>query len=562
MGGPMMMAHEAVRVVSDSVSLASDNLRGGLSAGLVYYPIEEGKAEEYVLAWQITAPTLRPLASWMFILRADNGAMLLEQDLLRFDVGQIFDPNPARSSGRLVPPPSDCDGPANESALSAEYVSQTLRGISAGQDRLIGEFVDLSAPGIAGAYKPAAVADEPSRDYVYGCDDDRFEEVMVYHHIDAVQREIQSLGFSGTSGIIDRPIPAHAHFFSECNAFFDPTNMGIHFGDGDICSPSADAAEDADVIVHEYGHAIQNDQVPGWGVGEPMDIQQALAMGEGFGDFLTGAVSGDPCLGEWFAVGGTACDGFSGLRSLENSTSFDGSSVINLPTWCPNGGDPHCTGLVWGGALWDLVQALGDDQAARHIVLTLVLDSHFYLDPQSTFVEAMAAIRQSDSLLFGGAHVTAIDSVFSARGISDTGTVSGFPYAYLRIIHADRGELDVQLQVGTDVDSPGCTVNVWDPDPGDQTNNLVGFLDLASDPCAEFLPPSPSTPWHLEVSDVLSTDVGTIEQFEIVLSGASRCLATALPIAIPDNDDPVHSTVDCSTMITSFGDSGGDMTRP
>ena len=213
MGGPMMMAHEAVRVVSDSVSLASDNLRGGLSAGLVYYPIEEGKAEEYVLAWQITAPTLRPLASWMFILRADNGAMLLEQDLLRFDVGQIFDPNPARSSGRLVPPPSDCDGPANESALSAEYVSQTLRGISAGQDRLIGEFVDLSAPGIAGAYKPAAVADEPSRDYVYGCDDDRFEEVMVYHHIDAVQREIQSLGFSGTSGIIDRPIPAHAHFF-------------------------------------------------------------------------------------------------------------------------------------------------------------------------------------------------------------------------------------------------------------------------------------------------------------------------------------------------------------
>jgi len=556
---PSLTAQEALDAVGSSVSLLPGNLRGAVSVDLIYYPIGGGKGEEHVLSWQVVAPTVEPLGSWLFVLRADSGEVLLRQNLLRPDSGQVFNPNPAKSSGGLIPPPDDCDGSGNESALSSEYTSRTLRGINAGQDRLIGEFVDLSAPGITGAYKPTAVADEPSRNYVYGCDDDRFEEVMVYYHTDTIQRKIQALGFSGASGIIDRAIPAHAHYVSDCNAFYDPVSLGMLFGDGDVCSPglpSADAAEDADVIVHEYGHAIQHDQVPGWGFA--LEAWQARAIGEGFGDFLPAAIFGDPCLGEWFSIGKTACGGSPGLRTLDSAAFFDGNSVINLPSWCSNSSDPHCAGLVWGGALWDLVQALGGDQAARDTVLTLVLDSQFYLDPHSTFAEAAAAIRQSDTLLYGGAHVTTIDSVFSARGISSTGAVSDFPYAYLRIIHPWRGDLDVQLQVGSDVSSPVCTIDVWDPHFPDSTDDLVGFLDLSGDPCAAFLPPSPATPWHLEVRDVFSGDTGTIEQFEIVLSGTVRCIATDVPVPVPDNDGFVYSTLDCTTTVSAPGDADGD----
>ncbi len=553
-----LTAQETLDTVGSFVSLSPGNLRGAVSVDPTYYPVGGGKREEHVLSWQVVAPTLDPLGSWLFVLRADSGEVLVRQNLLRTDSGQVFDPNPAKSSGGLIPPPDDCDSSGNEAALSSEYGSPTLRGINAGQDKLIGEFVDLSAPGITGAYKPAAVADEPSGNYAYACDDDRFEEVMVYHHIDTLQRKIQALGFSGVSGIIDRPIEAHAHYFSNCNAFYDPTNVGLHFGDGDLCSPSADAAEDADVIVHEYGHAIQHDQVPGWGFGAEADTWQAWAMGEGFGDLLPAAISDDPCLGEWFNVGVAACGGSPGLRSLDNAAFFDGSAVVNLPTWCSDGSDPHCTGLVWGGALWDLVQTLGGDEAALDTVLTLALDSQFYLDPHSTFSEAAAAIRQSDTLLYGGAHVTTIDSVFSARGISSTGAVSDFPYAYLRIIHPWRGDLDVQLQVGADVSSPLCSVNVSDPMPPDSTPDLVGFQDLTGDPCAAFLPPSPFTPWHLEVRDTLKFQTGAIEQFEIVLSGTDRCIATDIPVPVPDKDGFVYSTIDCSSTISVPGDSDGD----
>ena len=48
-----------------------------------------------------------------------------------------------------------------------------------------------------------------------------------------------------------------------------------------------DRGEDADAILHEYGHAIQDDQVPDWGVENPITHRfETSAMGEGFGDIL------------------------------------------------------------------------------------------------------------------------------------------------------------------------------------------------------------------------------------------------------------------------------------
>jgi hypothetical protein len=134
------------------------------------------------------------------------------------------------------------------------------------------------------AYKPAGVADEPSRNYIYACNDGRFEEVMVYYHVDATQRKIQALGFSGVNGILDHRVSAHAHYFSDCNAFYDPASPGIHFGDSVGCSPATETAEHADVIVHEYGHAIQDDQIPGFGFGfgSGNEVGEAWAMGEEF----------------------------------------------------------------------------------------------------------------------------------------------------------------------------------------------------------------------------------------------------------------------------------------
>ena len=532
---------DAVLTALRSLSAAAAQLRGQPTVESAYF--QSGK--EMVLGWRVVLPLTAPLGTWLVAVRADTGAVLFTTDLLRYDSGRVFDPNPAKTSVGAIPPPTDCDSVSNEAALSGQYAVRTFQGITPAQNKLKGEFVDLTAPGITGGYKAAGQANEPSHSYVYPCNNDRFEEAMVYYHVDSVQRKIQSLGYSGATGIFDRPIAAHAHYFSDCNAFYDSVNRGLHFGDGTGCTYKTDAAEDADVIVHEYGHALQDDLVPGWGVGSASQAEQAWAMGEGFGDFMAAVTFGDPCIGEWFSFGG-AC-----LRNLENTNHYPEAfdACRQAP---PQPAEPHCAGLIWGGALWDLVQALGSDQTARDIVLTLVLEGHFSLDPLSTFAEAAAAIRQADSLLYNGMHIPTIDSVFSARGISSLGAVIDFPYAYLRIIHSFPSDLDLQLKVGS-VSVPLCTQNVLDPDstPPFLAPDLAGYEDLSASPCAAFLPPAAGQPWFLEMRDVFSQDVGTLEEFEIMLSGTQRCVATDVPVAIPDNDGFVYSSVDCSTVISA-----------
>ncbi|MBI5656177.1 MAG: M36 family metallopeptidase [Geobacter sp.] len=283
-------AAAALKLALKTAGVQPASLRGQPQIEEMY--LNAGK--EALPGWRVTLPAGG--ATWLLGIRSDTGEVLYLNDVRRFDSGRVFNPNPPKGSGGTIPPPTDCDSAANEALLSGQYQTLTLLGRTPAQNQLKGQYVDLTAPGIDTDlnndglidYKPAGVASEASGNFIYGCNDDRFEEVMAYYHLDATQRKVQALGFSGASAILARPIPVHAHYFNDCNAFYDPVDRGLHFGDADICTFKADAAEDADVIVHEYGHAIQDDQVPAWGFGSAAATEEAWAMGEGFSDFLTG----------------------------------------------------------------------------------------------------------------------------------------------------------------------------------------------------------------------------------------------------------------------------------
>jgi hypothetical protein len=546
---------------------------------LVYAP--SGKT--LVPAWQLTVRSEEPRGTWVVLVDAVSGEVLYRHNLMRFDSGRVFDPNPAQTNGGTAPA-GHCDSGANESLLSGEYTIKALQGIASGQDKLKGQWVDLTAPGIpppegTPAYKLAGLANEPSRNYVYLCNDDRFEETMVYHHLDRTQRKLQALGFTGASGVVQRPVSAHAHYMPDCNAFFDPTNRALHFGDfnGDAffpvgcggAPPLHDSAEDADWIIHEYGHAVLDDQIPGFSFGPFPAAEQAASIGEGFGDFLAAAMNKDPCWGEYANIGVNACNGGAspGNRTLQNSrvypAGFEACIDVDLNgDSVPESEEPHCGGEVWGGALWDLAEEIAGgtpDQEALDITLMLVIDSHFYLDQQATFDEAAAAICLADDILYDGDHAAEIASAFSGQGISSAPcTPSDAPSFFMRILHSFSGDLDISLKVGADVDTgtpPVCQFNVADPDVFNGTPNLyVQAVLLTAPTCSAFLPPSVAQPWWLEVRDTAQLDTGAIDDFEVLLAGGTRCIASPLPVAIPDAIDPgdgpfVYAKVDCSVKV-------------
>ena len=103
-----------------------------------------------------------------------------------------------------------------------------------------------------------------------------------------------------------------------CGAFYSPVDMGIHFGESGACRP--DRGEEADAILHEYGHAIQDNQVPGWGVTNPITLKEETgAMGEGFGDILACvffAEKGEDFKGKFLKIGYSAPNG---LRRVDGT---------------------------------------------------------------------------------------------------------------------------------------------------------------------------------------------------------------------------------------------------
>jgi hypothetical protein len=94
--------------------------------------------------------------------------------------------------------------------------------------------------------------------------------------VDRAIRYLESLGFKGRSAIFRAPLRIRANGTRQDNSWYSPGLRQLTFGSGGV-----DDAEDAETILHEFGHALQDAITPDFGQSE-----EAAAMGEGFGDYF------------------------------------------------------------------------------------------------------------------------------------------------------------------------------------------------------------------------------------------------------------------------------------
>src|SRR4030095_6396693 len=159
--------------------------------------------------------------------------------------GQVFFPNPVASLGdQSLTDQKD----ANYPALQPAYRTVTLTNLD-GSGYLRGDWANvLSETGDA--------ALSSTNTFIYTRDDDRFEQVMAYYWLTEAQKYIQSLGFGSTL----RPVNMESqdvrlNQLGYDNSFSWDKKDYLRFGKGGV-----DDAEDAEVILHEYGHAILDSQ--------------------------------------------------------------------------------------------------------------------------------------------------------------------------------------------------------------------------------------------------------------------------------------------------------------
>jgi Zn-dependent metalloprotease len=339
--------------------------------------------------WKVKFGTRNPAGSWVLFIDRITGHIVEELDVLRKTIGRgaIFSPNPVVTLDR-----DDLSDRADrtQSILRPAYRTVTLNGLKPG-GYLQGPYADTT--------NTRRCARSATGDFLYTRDDDRFEEVMAYYHIDTVQRYIQSLGFVGKRGILARPIKVDVHGTQDDNSYYDPSpdQQDLTFGNGGV-----DDAEDAEVILHEYGHAIQDSIIPGFGQGH-----EGGSMGEGFGDYWAGSffervkpAKRKPRIAEWDMKG--IKRGPSWLRRLDGTKRYPEDMANEV----------HDDGEIWSACLWRVRKLLGRKKAD-----TVILESHFYLGQYADFKDGAEAIIMAEKNLYGGKRAKGLTKIFKQRGI-------------------------------------------------------------------------------------------------------------------------------------------------
>ncbi len=384
---------------------------------LVVYPLAIP-----VLAWRVTAWPARAPGEWEVLVDAHSGVVihLLDQalyhhtpDSLRMrrritGRGQVWIPDPITSAGVPYGGAYVDNGDANSDALNDERRWVSLQDIEQSDDnryRLRGPYVRIDGS-IGDAYTPPDEANEDDFDYLRA--NQHFEAVMVYYHIDNSQRYVQLLAIG--RGIQDGGLQANPHGLgSDDNAAYFPGLNAVMFGDGGI-----DDAEDAEVIIHEYGHALLEASSAGLS-----STGEGGALHEGWSDYWAVSYTrglmdvGAVPAHDWQHV--FTWDGnetWSGRRLGSTATYPGGFGCVNNSSAC----NIYADGLIWATSMMEIYDAVG-----KRITDRLNLASHGYLNPPVTFVDAAEAIVQADKDYHQGDNVIAISRLLINRGyITDT----------------------------------------------------------------------------------------------------------------------------------------------
>jgi hypothetical protein len=302
----------------------------------------------------------------------------------------VFWPNPVQSLGdESLTDQKDADA----AVPAAAYHAVQLTNLD-GSGFLHGDYATVYSSTGNQAYSP-------TNTFAYTRNQDEFEQVMAYYWITQAQRYIHSLGFGVTRpGINNQPQKVRINQYGADNSFeTDHPILEIRYGKGGV-----DDAEDAEVILHEYGHAIHSSQNFNFAP------EQNGAISEGFGDYwavtVTDVVSGVPtqtpeaCVADWdstsYTSGPVHC-----LRRLDTNLHYPAD--LN--------GEVHHDGQIWSRALFDIRHALGNVEADT--IILSGTNGYTGTTMPDLANRTVAAAQQ----LYGNAAAAAVHQAFADRGI-------------------------------------------------------------------------------------------------------------------------------------------------
>ncbi len=403
---------EAVRLAE--TALEAEIPEGGPAPELVV--VRGGKhAPGLHLAWQISANLRKPMGDWLVFVDAVSGGVVRSLDMMKTAGVPCVPCNPATDAAcGLVFHGNPVEVLNNTGLTDTSNVDSAQTGCLLGRltsgTALNGTWVNTSITG-----SPRAT---PPYNYARSASPLLADEVNVYYHVDRSKQQLEQLGFPTVMGFSINT-DAHDPTLGD-NAHYVPSTKILEFGTGGV-----DDAQDGDIVHHEYGHAIQDNQVPGYGT-----TAEGGAAGEGFGDYWAASMTddqqatalGSACVGAWDAVAyspyNPGTPGSGCLRRVDSAKQYPRDLNFQV----------HQDGAIWSAALWRL---RNDPSVGPGVADRLVIKSHTFIAKSALFINLADAMLSADTALFPSeSHAAAINAAFKAGGVPRTGTpgtVTGTP---------------------------------------------------------------------------------------------------------------------------------------
>lgn len=313
--------------------------------------------------------------------------------------GKIFNPDPLTTVQQLYTLGSYSD--ANDSNLV--WLNNQLQTVSFRADfdganfKLENNYiklVDADSPKIA----PVVTA---VPNFSFNRSQTAFEDVNAFYHLNTYRDYVHSLGYTlgDTLVIVDPHAWGVTGSYSDQSSFspgWGGDNPELLYGMGGV-----DDAEDADVLIHEYGHFLSYNAAPGTNVGN-----QRNSLDEGFGDYLAASYS-------------AALSGFNKSWVFNwdgppwSSNNNGGRTVASSKMYSNNlSGGIYSNAPIWSTALMNINGEIGRTKTDR-----LIYETHYSYASNIKMEDAARLYLEADTLLYNGQHYCPIYKHFFAQGL-------------------------------------------------------------------------------------------------------------------------------------------------
>ena len=494
--------------------------------------------------WHIDTAAITPLPEALDKqqrLRADSA---LTESALVAGKGRVFDPDPKTT----LNDDTLTDGTAPEQFETAYFIYDlpevTLTdGVYSLRSPWV-EINDFDTPSVA----PATTTDG---NWLFTRGQGGFDDTNVFYHLDANQRYIQSLGFKEETGIQYGMIRADANGAGGAdNSYYSPTTNSVSFGHGGV-----NDSEDADVVLHEYAHAIHFSINENWGGPD------AGGIGEGFGDYWAGSYSLNTDNGNTFFPNRVfTWDGHNEFwpGRILNDLDARYNPARSYPAHATI--DGVLSDQLWSTPLFQSLLQLIEMGYSREEVDTIVLEAQFGLGGGITMpMMAESTVQAASRLYPQGPHAGVFLKNFITHNILDSGltvdaiavwaggdnTIEPGELAFVRIPLTSKGV--AASNVFGQITLPDTFLPVWpispyhNIEPSQTAENCISYIFWVPHDTACGTKFDIDFSYQASIKGLQLTDTKTFKMIVGSVETASALQDT--PLSIPDNGPEVLSSL-------------------